>query len=112
MADPNNVLCAEGHSYCPSFGKCTAPGAGCPQVGYLPNVTVSNCVHLAQQTCLAMENSFEAAACVRAVEAPKQSAAAMTSEHLADMLYFPEATLRGRIAGRGCLSGPGPDDGS
>jgi len=59
-----------------------------------------------------MANSFEAAACVRAVEAPRQSAAAMTSEQLADMLYFPDATLRGRIAGRACLSGPGPDDGS
>lgn len=112
MADPNNTLCTEGNSYCSGFGKCTTSGAGCPQAGYLPNATVTNCVLLAQQSCLAMANSFEAAACVRAVEAPRQAAAAMTSEQLADMLYFPEATLRGRIAGRDCLSGTGPDDGS
>ena len=59
-----------------------------------------------------MANSFQAAACLRALESPMQSSAAMTTEQLADMLYFPEAYLRGRIEGRKCLSGPGPDTGS
>ena len=112
MADPNNTLCAPGLSYCPAWGKCAAPGAGCPQAAYLPNVTDPGCILLAKQSCLTMANSFQAAACLRALDAPRQSPSAMTTEQLADMLYFPEATLRGRIAGRECLSGPGPDNGS
>lgn len=112
MAHPNNSLCENGLTYCPAWGKCAAPGSGCPQAAYLPNVTDPGCILLAKQKCLTIADSFQAAACVRAVEAPMQSTAAMTSKQLADMLYFPEATLRGQIAGRLCLSGPGPDNGS
>ena len=56
-----------------------------------------------------MPNSFEAAACLRAIEAPFQVRQALSQEQLSDMIYFPDAVLRGRVAGRGCLSGPGPE---
>ena len=108
MANPNNDLCPLGQSYCAPWGRCAVPGAGCPQEAFLPNVTEGGCLQVARLTCLTMPNSFEAAACLRAVAGPYQAPQAMTSEQLADILYFPEAALTGRSVGRQCLSGPGP----
>lgn len=108
MADPNEALCAKGQHYCKPWGRCAKPTEACPQSGYLPNVTQSPCIQASKVSCLSMPNSFEAAACLRAVEAPFQAPQALSREQLADMIYFPEGVLRGRIAGRRCLSGPGP----
>jgi hypothetical protein len=54
-----------------------------------------------------MANSYEAAACARSIQIPFQARGTLTSQQIGDMLYFPEAALRGQVAGRRCLSGPG-----
>ena len=106
MASPNNSLCAPGSSYCAPLGKCQSITASCPQLGYLPNVTESDCVEKAKLSCLAMSDSFQTAACLRGIQGAFQPAEAMTQEQLSDMIYFPDAVLIGRRQGRGCLSGP------
>jgi hypothetical protein len=95
-------LCVNGATFCASLGRC-APS--CPEEPFVQGKPENKCSQDAQRMCLAMPNSLEAAACARSLEIPLQEGAP-TQEQLGEMLLFPEASLRGLVAGRKCLPGP------
>ena len=94
-------LCADGAIFCASLGRC-APS--CPEAPFVQGKPENKCSQDAQHSCQSMPNSLEAAACARSVEIPLQEGAP-TQGQLSDMMLFPEASLRGLVAGRKCLPG-------
>lgn len=112
MADANNFLCGPDTLFCPGLGRCVRAdlhGRVCPQAVYLPSVVEPTCVANAGLACLAMADSFEAAARLRATRGPFQNTAALTQTLLSDMVYTPEAALAERRLARRYVSGYGSE---